>query len=790
MKNKKATTTKKTTTAKPKATAKKTTTRKKTTPEQKAQNKVKVQNATGKTIEDCEKILAEYKANRKAQKEQNKDRLDNLEKKGHLIEGTDEKTLEATTKTVNKEVKPKIEKEVKAIVDTAEKEAKKEVSEKGKTKEQVEKEVKQKAEKIITKKVDDMTKDLAKVSANYIKNIRDEIASLGDKKKAQEFLLELRKEIDLLLKAYGYGGAVQSYNVPWMGGQPMPSYAKGGKVEFETKLIKGYADELKDYTHFAIHKPTNSIAGNWDYKEYDKEELMENKDDYFFMDLKDDHEGNVDKFKKSDFAIITRSGLKNKGIDLNNYDVFNGQKYAKGGNFADGGRTARKIENEMINLQEKYMNKYDSKAEKQSKEAKSLNRRIQKLENEFRNSFAKGGSVDEVRIYVADLEAYNNGQLKGGWLDLTDYSDGSEVMEAIDELIDGEEYAIHDYEGFPSNMYSEYMGEEDFNQIIEIYNAQDEIGIPMDVILEFMSDRGLDDISTVQDAYLGEYDSFLDYAIEMVDEGIYVPSSFDVYMTDTDRRIVAGEEADYFVDNLSEEEAIDDYGDRDAYDEAEEEEDFDKTEELVDEAKEEAREQVYDSTYEALSDPVDYFVNELGSYTEEDLLKQGFITVDYEKVARELEYDNSSIRSNDGQVYVFSNNYAKGGKLRKKTKLGWKRDRQMISQEPWEQAYKSKRKGKYRSFARGGITKNNQIIEQFLDEKVDNKLRNISIQYSTLGDAMLLRNYGTLIAKRVGKKVFVSKKKYSSTTSTIQNAIVRMAKERGMKVTMIDEDEF
>ena len=40
-------------------------------------------------------------------------------------------------------------------------------------------------------------------------------------------------------------------------------------------------------------------------------------------------------------------------------------------------------------------------------------------------------------------------------------------MEAIDELIDGEEYAIHDYEGFPSNMYSEYMGEEDFNQIIE-----------------------------------------------------------------------------------------------------------------------------------------------------------------------------------------------------------------------------------------------------------------------------------------------------------------------------------
>ena len=94
------------------------------------------------------------------------------------------------------------------------------------------------------------------------------------------------------------------------------------------------------------------------------------------------------------------------------------------------------------------------------------------------------------------------------------------------------------------------------------------------------------------------------------------------------------------------------------------------------------------------------------------------------------------------------------------------------------------------TYARGGITKNNQIIEQFLDEKTNNSLRNISIHYSTLGDVMLLRNYGTLIAKRKGKKVSISNKKYSSTTSTIQNAIERMAKERGMKVERISEDKF
>jgi len=93
-------------------------------------------------------------------------------------------------------------------------------------------------------------------------------------------------------------------------------------------------------------------------------------------------------------------------------------------------------------------------------------------------------------------------------------------------------------------------------------------------------------------------------------------------------------------------------------------------------------------------------------------------------------------------------------------------------------------------YAKGGVTKNNEIIEQFLDEKTHNRLRNISIHYADNEDLMLLRNYGTLIATRKGNNVKVSDKKYSSTTSTIQNAIVREAKERGMKVKRVGEGEF
>ena len=106
---------------------------------------------------------------------------------------------------------------------------------------------------------------------------------------------------------------------------------KENEVEYETKTISGYAGELKDYTHFAIHKPTNSIAGNWDYSGYDADELRYDKDDYFFIDIRDDHEGNMDKFRKGDFVIVTRKGLEKRGIDLNNYEVLLGQKYDKGG---------------------------------------------------------------------------------------------------------------------------------------------------------------------------------------------------------------------------------------------------------------------------------------------------------------------------------------------------------------------------------------------------------------------------------------------------------------------------
>jgi len=104
-------------------------------------------------------------------------------------------------------------------------------------------------------------------------------------------------------------------------------YKDGGEVQYETKRIVNEAKNQKKNTHFAIHKPTNSIVFTWDYSGYDTKEMNENKEHYFYYDVKDIVSGNVDKYVKSDYAIVQRKDLEKRGIDLNNYLVFLGQKY-------------------------------------------------------------------------------------------------------------------------------------------------------------------------------------------------------------------------------------------------------------------------------------------------------------------------------------------------------------------------------------------------------------------------------------------------------------------------------
>jgi len=275
-----------------------------------------------------------------------------------------------------------------------------------------------------------------------------------------------------------------------------------------------------------------------------------------------------------------------------------------------------------------------------------------------KRNFAGGGGVgdESPKIYVADLEAYNNGKLSGVWLDLMDYDDADELMGAIQDFLKttgGEEYAIHDVENIPSRMYSEYMGQRDFEELYEMIDLAKDNDLPLEVVFQVVSQYS----PSAVDEFVGKYDSADDFAQELVDDtGIQSFIDFERYLivSDTDRRLLAQEMADNYVDDIKDEDGgnrlIEEAGlDVDEYEEA----DSDRQEEMLNEAREIVYDEYYDTWYDGLSDPYNFLVEEQGLYSAEDFANANFVQIDYEALAENLEYDYSFIY-NDGDLYVFN----------------------------------------------------------------------------------------------------------------------------------------
>ena len=301
--------------------------------------------------------------------------------------------------------------------------------------------------------------------------------------------------------------------------------------------------------------------------------------------------------------------------------------------------------------------------------------------------------MDTPKIYVADLEAYNSGRLVGKWFELDDYSSAEELMEAITEYMTSlgkEEYAIHDIENLPRSLYDEYMGEKDFEKIYEILDKAKEMDLPFEVVAEVAREYSLDAVN----GYQGKFDDMSDFAYRMVEDlGMesFTNPSF-LYVSETDKRIIAGEEGDNYVNDIVDE----DDGERiieeadmdlDEYREADE----DTRSEMVRKAKEVVSESIYDEWYNGLDDPYYFLVEEKGIYSPEDLKNVSFVQLDYDKIGQELEYDYNTVEY-DGDVYVFSQNYGKGGFLssifgggKKKYNRSWHQDHYQVNKkEDWE----------------------------------------------------------------------------------------------------------
>ena len=189
--------------------------------------------------------------------------------------------------------------------------------------------------------------------------------------------------------------------------------------------------------------------------------------------------------------------------------------------------------------------------------------------------FATGSRIssdDTPKVWVGEWSLYNEGKLIGEWIDLSDYEDGSEVMAKIQALLDKwtketnelrEEYAIFDYENFPKALYSEGMGEAEFDKIITAYKLSSSMDIPMDVLASLMTEYSLNDANEleefVNERYVGYFENNSDlgeHLVEMYGGVENMPKhtlemyfDFDKYGRDEEINSLNDYEGYYFYNN-------------------------------------------------------------------------------------------------------------------------------------------------------------------------------------------------------------------------------------------------
>ncbi|RLJ22205.1 antirestriction protein ArdA [bacterium endosymbiont of Escarpia laminata] len=136
----------------------------------------------------------------------------------------------------------------------------------------------------------------------------------------------------------------------------------------------------------------------------------------------------------------------------------------------------------------------------------------------------------EIRIYVADLAAYNAGTLHGIWIDATE--DLEVIREQVRAMLaasperGAEEYAIHDFEGFAGYGLSEYEGLEAAHEVACFIEEYPDFG---GELLNHFSD--LEEARRVaEEDYCGCYSALADYAQELTEECTAIPENLAFYI--------------------------------------------------------------------------------------------------------------------------------------------------------------------------------------------------------------------------------------------------------------------
>ena len=131
-----------------------------------------------------------------------------------------------------------------------------------------------------------------------------------------------------------------------------------------------------------------------------------------------------------------------------------------------------------------------------------------------------------IKIYVASLEAYNNGKMVGDWVTPTDYLSFEKFNDAIQIATkNADEVAVHDYEGI--DLDNEYP---DFEDLYYFCQALEDSWLDNEAIIAYAENTGeeLDNelIADAENSYVGTFSSFQEYAEDYADELIHSTDDF------------------------------------------------------------------------------------------------------------------------------------------------------------------------------------------------------------------------------------------------------------------------
>lgn len=125
-------------------------------------------------------------------------------------------------------------------------------------------------------------------------------------------------------------------------------------------------------------------------------------------------------------------------------------------------------------------------------------------------------TLDSPRVYVGTYEKYNGGSIAGKWLDLEDYADKDEFLEACAKLHKDEidpEFMFQDSENLPSGFVEECYIDDAVWEWLALDDHEREL---LAVYQDNIDASG--DIETAQERFVGTYDSEKEFAEEYTHE--------------------------------------------------------------------------------------------------------------------------------------------------------------------------------------------------------------------------------------------------------------------------------